>query len=300
MKYLIYVYLFSLTQCFSFIIPSSTITNIKSTKRITYSRTILDSSLFDTSLLDSSLFANFKTALLTNGVGYYGLLNSNQTSLSDNGLLHSAILGISLMTFLDINGYIYCVSYFILGSLVTKIKFNQKQNEGIAEFNNGMREPKNVWGSAAVAMICAISSYIYSDYSEIFKIGYVASLSAKLADTFQSEIGKAYGNTTFLITNLTKVSRGTEGAISLEGTLAGIFGSIILILEGYTLNLIDNYSAILICFISSQFATFCESYIGATFQDKYLNNELVNFINTFIAAMISMLILILLKTPPVI
>ena len=32
---------------------------------------------------------------------------------------------------------------------------------------------------------------------------------------------QAYGKTTFLITNLSKVPRGTEGAISLEGTAAG-------------------------------------------------------------------------------
>lgn len=35
-------------------------------------------------------------------------------------------------------------------------------------------------------------------------------------------MAQAYGKTTFLITNLSKVLRGTEGAISLEGTLAGV------------------------------------------------------------------------------
>jgi uncharacterized membrane protein len=34
-------------------------------------------------------------------------------------------------------------------------------------------------------------------------------------------VPQAYGKTTFLITNLSKVPRGTEGAISLEGTAAG-------------------------------------------------------------------------------
>lgn len=192
------------------------------------------------------------------------------------------------------SGYILGISYFVLGSLVTQIKFNQKQIEGIAESNNGMREPKNVWGSAAIAMICAMSSYIYSDYSDIFKIGYVSSLSAKLTDTFQSEVGKAYGNNTFIITNFTKVSRGTEGAISLKGTFSGFLGGIILILEAYKLNLINDFTSILICFISSQFATFCESYIGATFQEKYLNNEIVNLINTFIAALLAMILRVFL------
>ena len=46
------------------------------------------------------------------------------------------------------------------------------------------------------------------------------SSATKLADTFASEIGKAYGKTTFLITTLEKVPPGTEGAISAEGTAA--------------------------------------------------------------------------------
>ncbi len=32
---------------------------------------------------------------------------------------------------------------------------------------------------------------------------------------------QAYGQTTYLITTLKRVTRGTEGAISMEGTLAG-------------------------------------------------------------------------------
>ena len=40
--------------------------------------------------------------------------------------------------------------------------------------------------------------------------------------THTPEIGKAYGKTTYLITTFEKVPRGTEGAISLEGTIAGV------------------------------------------------------------------------------
>ena len=277
MKYSFLVYIFSFKNCLSFVIP---INKRCSKNRVTPCK----------SLIDQTLLPDVTTALVTNGIGYYALKNTNQTSLSEKGLVHSTFLGVGLMTFLKMSGYIFGVSYFILGSLVTKIKFKQKKIEGIAELNDGMREPKNVWGSAAIAMLCAMNSYIFPEYSDIFKIGYVSSLSAKLTDTFQSEVGKAYGNNTFLITNFTKVSRGTEGAISLEGTFSGFLGGIILILEAYKLNLINDFTSIVICFISSQFATFCESYIGATFQEKYLNNEIVNLINTFIAALLAMIL----------
>ena len=52
----------------------------------------------------------------------------------------------------------------------------------------------------------------------LFKVGFASSFSAKLADTFGSEIGKRFGKDTYLITSLKKVERGTEGGISIEGT----------------------------------------------------------------------------------
>lgn len=54
------------------------------------------------------------------------------------------------------------------------------------------------------------------------QVGFAASFASKLADTTSSEIGKAYGQTTYLITTLQRVPRGTEGAVSLEGTAAGV------------------------------------------------------------------------------
>lgn len=44
----------------------------------------------------------------------------------------------------------------------------------------------------------------------------------------QHDFWQAYGKRTFLITTLKPVPAGTEGAVSLEGTLAGVVGSIII------------------------------------------------------------------------
>ena len=80
-------------------------------------------------------------------------------------------------------------------------------------------------GSAATALLCAavslqaMSGPFYGINYVLFLLGYVSSLATKLADTFASEIGKAYGKTTF-----ERVAPGTEGAVSLEGTLAAAVG----------------------------------------------------------------------------
>lgn len=72
-------------------------------------------------------------------------------------------------------------------------------------------------GSAATGLFCAIlttQSEIFGVSSSLLIVAYVASLATKLADTFASEIGKAYGKTTFLITTFQRVEPGTEGAVS--------------------------------------------------------------------------------------
>ena len=56
----------------------------------------------------------------------------------------------------------------------------------------------------------------------IFALAFAAAFATAAADTVSSEIGKAFGRRTFLITTLRPVPRGTDGAVSLEGTLAGV------------------------------------------------------------------------------
>ena len=121
-------------------------------------------------------------------------------------------------------------------------------------------------------------------------LGYVASFSTKLSDTCASEVGKAYGKRTFLITTLQPVPRGTEGAVSLEGTLAGIVASVVLAILGWGVGLIDIWG-ILWCVLAAFIATNLESVIGATLQSRWqwLTNELVNVLNTLIGSLIAML-----------
>jgi uncharacterized protein (TIGR00297 family) len=122
-------------------------------------------------------------------------------------------------------------------------------------------------------------------------LGYVASLSTKLADTFASEIGKAYGKTTFLITTFERVEPGTEGAVSLEGTVASVVGGLLLSLYGWLVGLIDGPTSVIISTVAAFIACNIESLLGATLQGKenlqWITNEVINFFNTFIGATIA-------------
>lgn len=218
--------------------------------------------------------------------------------LTTAGILNAWLLGVLVWGTLGWKGYAIVCVYFVIGSAVTRIGIEQKEAEGIAEKRSGARGPENVWGSAFTAALCALGVGIinWSGMSEavflssLLILGYVASFCTKLSDTCASEVGKAYGKRTFLITTLKPVPRGTEGAVSLEGTLAGIFASVVLALMGWGVGLIDVWG-ILWCVLAAFIATNLESVIGATLQSRFewLTNELVNVLNTLIGAAAAML-----------
>ncbi|MBW4616888.1 MAG: TIGR00297 family protein [Desmonostoc vinosum HA7617-LM4] len=214
------------------------------------------------------------------------------------GLLHAWFLGVLIWGTLGWQGYVLVMFYFLVGSGVTRIGMAQKEAEGIAEKRSGARGPENVWGSALTGALCAVGvgmitsgAFVLNPQSlvpnpqSLLLLGYVASFSTKLSDTTASEVGKAYGKSTFLITTLQPVARGTEGAVSLEGTLAGVVASIAIAFVGWGVGLI-NLLGVAWCVIAAFIATNLESVIGATLQSKYtwLTNEVVNIFNTLIGA----------------
>ena len=221
----------------------------------------------------------------------FGTLRSKLNKmLTAEGFAHAFALGTLLWTTLGWRGWTLCVMYLFLGQAVTKIKFSEKEKAGIAEARGGRRGPENVWGSALTGLICAACS-VQGDgsflgiSSDVYLLAYVASLATKLADTFASEIGKAYGKTTFLITTFERVEPGTEGAVSAEGTAAAVVGGLLLSLYGYAVHLI-SWPGVIVSTVAAFLATNAESLIGATLQEKegmeFMTNEVVNFINTLI------------------
>ncbi|TVU35246.1 hypothetical protein EJB05_17124, partial [Eragrostis curvula] len=212
------------------------------------------------------------------------------SGLSASGIAAAYLLGTLTWRAFGIPGFLLVVAYFVVGTAVTKLKIKQKEAQGVAEKRGGRRGPGSVIGSSAAGCLCALLS-IYNvggtPLAALWKLGFVASFCTKLSDTVSSEIGKSFGRTTYLVTTFKVVPRGTEGAISVEGTLAGILASFFLTSIGYLLGQVDVKQSVL-CILASQIANYGESYIGATLQDKegfeWLNNDIVNVLNISIGA----------------
>jgi uncharacterized protein (TIGR00297 family) len=86
------------------------------------------------------------------------------------------------------------------------------------------------------------------------------------------------------------VPPGTEGAISLEGTAASLVGSALMAALMLALGLLAGSGAWLLVTLVGLAATLIESLIGASVQQRWnwLSNELVNGLQTAIAALLAM------------
>ncbi|KAJ6966257.1 protein VTE6 [Populus alba x Populus x berolinensis] len=171
----------------------------------------------------SALFSNLSIFIVGSPILVSGL------SLS--GIFAAFLLGTLTWRAFGPSGFLLVASYFIIGTAATKVKMAQKEAQGVAEKRKGRRGPGSVIGSSAAGCVCAfLSIFRVGDeaFLALWRLGFVASFCTKLSDTVSSEIGKAYGKTTYLVTTFKVVPRGTEGAVSAEGTIAGLLASILL------------------------------------------------------------------------
>ena len=209
--------------------------------------------------------------------------------LTRAGWVHAGALGTILLGALGWQGWFAVVLYLVLGSAVTKLGFRDKQRRGLAEARGGSRGPENVWGSAATGAALALLIGAGLEPRSVLLVGFAASFAAKLADTFGSEIGKRWGRTTVLITSFRRVPPGTEGAISLEGTLASALGSLLMSVLMLALQLLPSWPVTGLVMLIGLVATLAESLFGALVQDRYdwMSNELVNALQTSLAAVLA-------------
>lgn len=127
----------------------------------------------------------------------------------------------------------------------------------------------------------------------------LAALAESAADTVSSEVGQVLGGQPRMITTLRRVEAGTDGAISLAGTAAGIAAGAAVALAG-ALALGGGWEMFLIAGAGGVFGLFFDSLLGATLERRgWLNNDMVNFLSTASAAAFALGMLALLPHPGV-
>jgi uncharacterized protein (TIGR00297 family) len=208
-----------------------------------------------------------------------------------SGFLIGFLIGTTIYTFGGYQLFLILFTFFFIGSMATKFGYSRKKAMGVAQEKGGARGWKNAVANCSLGALLALLAMLSPEPKPIILIaGFFGAFATAAADTVSSEIGQVLGKHPILITTLRPVPVGTEGAISLEGTFAGIVASIIVCVVGILLGSI-NATIAGICVIAAFIGTTLESYLGATLEQmKIVDNEIINFMNTLIGAAAAMLL----------
>lgn len=168
--------------------------------------------------------------------------------------------------------------FLLLGLAFTRYKHQYKKEIKVHE---GTRTVRNVVSNGIVPFVMAA----FGNYG-----GFIGSIATATADTMASEIGVT--TTPRLITTFKKVPPGTDGGISIPGTIAGITGAGVIGVAAYLLGIYpDPIKTLEIAIISGTAGCFADSVLGAVLESKkYLNNEHVNLIATLCGAFIGIIL----------
>ena len=200
--------------------------------------------------------------------------------VSWGGALGGFVVGVVIYICLGPQGFAVLALFVVGGSALTRLGYRSKQRSGIAQPNHGRRGARNALANCGVAIMCALLAVPFP--SEAFTAAFVASLGAAFADTAESEVGQLARRTPRLITSLRKVPPGTDGAISVPGTLAGLVAAGLTALLGLWLGLVGGPEVTLLVASAAFLGTVADSLLGAL--APRLGNEPTNVLCTLVAA----------------
>lgn len=178
-----------------------------------------------------------------------------------------AALGVGLATVYGFGwrGCVLLLAFFVSGSLLSKTT---------------SRNERQVLANGGVAALAALAGSW---------AGFAGALAAAAADTWATEIGRRSRTPPRLITNGTPVPAGTDGGITLLGTVGGMAGAALI--AGLA-SLVEPRVAIAVA-VGGVFGMLLDSLLGATVQGafRWLDNDAVNLAATLGGGSLAQLIL---------
>jgi len=210
-------------------------------------------------------------------------------TVSKSGAICGFAIGATIFLWAGWQGWLLLMAAFLAATLTSRVGLRRKTVLGIAEAHGGRRGAGNAIANTGIAAAAAATSaFTYAHDAAL--LAFAAALTAGASDTIASEIGKAWGQRTWLIAPLRRVPPGTPGALSVEGTAAGLFGAFALAAVAIALGVVPK-GALIPIVAGATIGSFVESGLGATLEPRgILNNDALNFINTGLAAFATLVI----------
>ncbi|MFZ0706124.1 MAG: DUF92 domain-containing protein [Candidatus Korobacteraceae bacterium] len=209
-------------------------------------------------------------------------------SVSDGGALAGIVVAFILLITAGFAGFIPLLVLFVLTVLATRWGRLRKERLGVAERFGG-RTGSQVLANLGAAACCALPALWFPEFSDLLFAGAMAALAEAAADTVSSEIGQGSSPRAYLIVGLRSVPVGTNGGISLPGTLSGIAAAFLIAWVSVAFDVVGSNWGLTIAIAGSTGMIF-DSILGATWENAgRIGNDGVNFVSTVFAADIALL-----------
>jgi len=232
---------------------------------------------------DPGLHGRLVAGLLLNGL--IALAAWRVRSLDPPGALSAVVIGTAITAGLGLPALALMVTFFVAGTAATRLGYRIKAARGIAQERGGARGWRHAWANGGVPAFLALMAGLSAvPLRDLLVIAYAGAVATAAADTCSSEVGKAYGRRTFLITSLRSVPPGTEGAVSFEGTLGGLLGAVLVGAVGAASGL-HSWPLAALVVLAGMLGSLAESVIGTVAERRgWLDNDLLNALNTALGA----------------
>lgn len=206
--------------------------------------------------------------------------------VSSAGALAGGLVAFVLYVGAGPGAFVTLFAVFVLTWVATRIGLARKKALGTAEAHEG-RDAFQVLANVGIAAACAGWSGMSG--SKAFLLGCAAALAEAAADTLSSECGQVFADSARLITTWERVPSGTDGGVTVAGTLSGILAATSIAVTATSAHLVSWKGAWAVAAAGS-LGMLADSVLGATLERrKLLTNNLVNLLGTMIAAALAVL-----------
>jgi uncharacterized protein (TIGR00297 family) len=224
--------------------------------------------------------------------GAIAVLARAASALDTAGAVSAVIIGTAITVGLGLAGLLLMAAFFALGFAATRLGYAGKAARGIAQAKGGARGWRNAWANGGVpALLALMAAMAPSELGTAFALAYAAAVATAAADTCSSEVGKARGGRTVLVTTLRSVPPGTEGGVSMAGTLAGAAAATLVAAAG-SAGRLYAWTLMPLVALAGVLGNLAESVLGGVAVRRgWLGNDALNAVNTAIGAVIVTLLL---------
>ena len=203
-------------------------------------------------------------------------------ALRRDGLVAGVLVGLAVWWGAGGRGWLLLFLFVVGGSALTKLGYRRKESLGAAQGRGGSRGAREVLANGLVPALAAIA--LRFDGAPRWALALAGALATALADTTASEIGPLSGRRCILAATLRPVPPGTEGAVSLEGTSAGLLAASLVAGVAVATGFLGALGLPAVA-LAAALASWFESVVGSVARrGPFAVNEVQNLLNTLVGA----------------